>query len=168
MARINKIDFFTGVFLSYLVSNKVKEPTLFDAVDKSKVIKFSLRDNDYNAYIKYVSKSKKSTQGGKTYTKWDVIFTEKEKDFLTDSFIETDKNNVVVLVCANENFKDTYFAVLDVAEAFRCLGNDEINKQYRISVKRQKGSKYVDCYGTALSDEKAIQIKYNFDEIFGF
>lgn len=168
MARINKIDFFTGVFLSYLVSNKVKEPTLFDAVDKSKVIKFSLRDKDYNSYIKYVSKSKTSTQGGKMYSKWDVIFTEKEKDFLTYNFIEQDKNNVVILVCANENFKDTYFAVLDVEDAFKCLGNDEVNKQYRITVKRQKGSKYVDCYGTALSDKSAIQIKYNFDEVFGF
>lgn len=35
MARINKIDFFSGAFLSYLISNGVKEPTLFEASEKS-------------------------------------------------------------------------------------------------------------------------------------
>ena len=168
MARINKIDFFSGAFLSYLISNGVKEPTLFEATEKSKVIKFSLRDKDYNAYIKYVGKSKASKQNGKLYTKWDVIFTEKERDYLLTQFVESDKCNLVVLVCANENLKDTYFAILDYKEALKCIGNDDVNTQYRITVKHQKGSNYVDCYGTAVSAEKSIQLKYNFDEFFEF
>lgn len=127
-----------------------------------------MRDKDYNAYIKYVSKSKLSTLNGRIYTKWDITFTERERDYLINHYFEDDKCNIVVLVCANENFKDTYFAILDYKDALRCIGNDEVNKQYRITVKRQKGSKYVDCYGTAISSEKAFQIKYNFDEFFEF
>ena len=67
MSRINKIDFFSGAFLSYLISNGVKEPTLFEATEKSKIIKFSLRNKDYNVYLKYVSTSKQSIQKGKNY-----------------------------------------------------------------------------------------------------
>lgn len=170
VSRVNKIDFFCGAFLSYIISNGVKEPILFESSpsENSKVINFSLRTNDYNAYLKYVSTSKNSVQGGKSYTKWDIVFTEKEKNFIKNSFESFDKENIVILVCANESFRDTYFAVLNIKDAQKCLGNDEVNKQSRISVKRMKGSKYVSCYGTALSDEKAIQIKYNFDEFFGF
>ena len=168
MARINKIDFFSGAFLSYLISNGVKEPTLFEASEKSKVIKFSLRDKDYNAYIKYVSTSSLTKINGKTYTKWNITFTQKDRDTLFNQLVEPDKCNVVVLVCANENFRDTYFAIIDYNDAVKCIGSDEVNKQHRITIKRQKGSKYVDCYGTAVSADNAIQLKYNFDEFFGF
>ena len=44
MSRINKIDYFCGAFLSYLISNNV-EPTLFDAVDKSKIVNFTQKKN---------------------------------------------------------------------------------------------------------------------------
>ena len=50
MGRINKTDYFCGAFLSYLISNNV-EPTLFDAVDKSKVVNFTQKNRDYNVYL---------------------------------------------------------------------------------------------------------------------
>lgn len=168
MARINKIDFFSGAFLSYLVSNKVKEPTLFDASEKHKRLKFTLRDKEYNAYLKYAGNSKTITKSGKAFRSWSVTFTESEKILLNTSFAEENKENIIVLVCANEDFKDTYFALISLKDALRCLGNDNVNKQTNIVVKRQKGSKYVFCHGTALSEEKAIQLKYNFDEFFEF
>lgn len=167
MSRVNRIDFFCGAFLSYLITNKV-EPTLFEATEKSKIVQFSLRDKDYNVYLKYVSTSKQSTRAGKEYTKWDILFTELEKSILENSFKEQDKENLVVLVCANENLKDTYFAIIPFENAMKCLGSDNVNKQTRISIKRQKGSKYVTCYGTAVSDRKAFKLKYNFDEYFSF
>lgn len=167
MARVNKVDFYCGAFLSYLITNGV-EPTLFDASDKSKIIKFSQKSVDYNVYLKYVSTSKSSTQGGKEYTRWDVMFTKNEMAILNNSFKEDNKTNLVVLVCANENFKDTYFAIIELKDALKCLGQDTINEQHRISVKRLKGSKYVNCYGTALADDKAIRIKNNYDSYFGF
>lgn len=167
MARINKVDFFCGAFLTYLITNGV-EPTLFEATEKSKIVQFSLRDKDYNVYLKYVSTTKQSVQAGKVYTKWDVIFTKAEKSILDKSFNEQGKENLVILVCTNESLKDTYFAILPYENAMKCLGADDINKQPRISVKRKKGSKYVAYYGTAVSDENAFQTKYNFNEYFGF
>lgn len=167
MARVNKIDFFCGAFLTYLITNGV-EPTLFEATEKSKIVKFSLRDKDYNIYLKYVSTSKQSTKGGKEYTRWNIVFTKAEKNILDSSFVEQNKENIVVLVCTNENLKDTYFAIIPYENAVKCLGSDDINNQPRISIKRQKGSKYVTCYGTAVSDKNAFQMKYNFDEYFDF
>ena len=168
MAKVNKMDFQCGAFLSYLISNGVKEPTLFEASEQSKIVKFTLRDKDYCAYLKYVSRSTKSVVAEKSYTRWDIPFTDKEKQFLRNSFEEMGKENIVVLVCTNESFKDTYFAIINLESALMCIGEDCINAQSRISIKRMKGSKYVSCYGTALSDENAIQLKYDFDEVFGF
>ena len=39
MSRVNRIAFFCGAFLSYLITNKV-EPTLFEATEKSKIVQF--------------------------------------------------------------------------------------------------------------------------------
>lgn len=165
MTKINKIDFYCGAFLSYIISNNAKEPTLFEETEKSsKRIKFALRNKEYNAYLKYVSTLKESTLKGKTYYKWDVSFTEAERDYLQSSFVEPDKENIVVLVCTNEDFKNTYFGFLDIKDALKCMANE----QPRITIKRQKGSKYVSCYGSGVSDENALQLKNNFDEFFEF
>lgn len=165
MTKINKIDFYCGAFLSYIVSNNAKEPTLFEETEKSsKRIKFSLRNKDYNAYLKYVSTSKISKVKGKLYTTWNIYFTESEREYLKTEFSEQDKENIVILVCANKDFKDTYFGILDIQNALKCMQNE----QPRISIKRQKGSKYVYCYGSGIADENAIQLKYDFDEFFDF
>lgn len=165
MAKVNKIDFYCGAFLSYIISNGANEPTLFEDTEKSsKKLKFTLRDNDYKAYLKYVSTPKKSTSKGKSFTKWDISFTESEREYLKTSFAEEDRENIVILVCANKEFKDTYFGILSIKDALKCMANE----QPRITIKRQKGSKYVSCYGSGISDENALQLKYNFDEYFEF
>lgn len=167
MARINKVDFYCGAFLSYLISNKV-EPTLFSVTEKSKMVQFLLRNTDYNVYVKYVSDGKILSIKGKQHTRWQVIFQKNERDFLLNDFCIPDNMNIVVLVCANKDFKDTYFAILTYEQAVQCLGNDEVNNQFRITVKHQKKSPNAYCYGTALSDDNAIAIPYNVDSFFGF
>lgn len=167
MGKINKVDFYCGAFLSYLITNKV-EPTLFNTTEKSKVVQFLLRNTDYNVYVKYVSTSKISTKKGKQYTKWDINFQKNERDYLLNDFCIANKKNIVVLVCANQDFKDTYFAVLSYDDAVKCLGKDAINTQYRITVKHQKKSPNSYCYGTAIDEENAIRIMYNVDAFFGF
>ena len=37
MAKVNKVDYYCGSFLSYLIMNKV-ETTLFSVTEKSKVV----------------------------------------------------------------------------------------------------------------------------------
>ena len=57
MAKINKIDYYCGAFLSYLVSNGANEPVMFDSGDSnSKGISFAVKYKNYNAYVKYVKK----------------------------------------------------------------------------------------------------------------
>lgn len=167
MGRINKVDFFCGAFLSYLITNGI-EPTLFDAGDKSKVVKFTLRNTDYNAYVKYVSTSSKGKISGKEHTLWSINFSDAENDFINTRFEDCCRENIVVLVCGNENLRDTCLAVLSLNEAKTCLGEDNKNTQRRISVKHSKGGRYLSCYGTALPDTRAIKLKYNYDEYFGF
>lgn len=162
MAKVNKVDFYCGAFLSYLISNKV-EPTLFSATEKSKVVQFLLKKTDYNVYVKYVSTSKTLAIKGKQHTRWEVIFQKSERDYLVNEFCKPNHENIIVLVCANKDFKDTFFAVLTYEQAIQCLGNDAINNQFRITVKHLKKSPNAFCYGTALSDNNAIVIQYNVD-----
>jgi hypothetical protein len=164
--KINKVDFYCGAFLSYLITNKV-EPTLFEAGEKSKILRFSIKETDYKAFLKYSTVPKTSTTGKKASTKWDANFTEKEIELLS-VFPERGRENVVVLVCTDADMKDTFFTILTYEEAKICLGTDDVNKQKRISVSHLKSSPYITCYGTALSDIKALQKRYNADMFFEF
>lgn len=167
MSRINKIDYYCGAFISYLISNKV-EPTLFDAVDKSKVINFTQKNADYNAYLKYVSTCKDSKVAGKEQTLWNVNFSEAENAYIRTKFKQDNRENIVVLICAKPTLQETCIAILALEDALGCLGSDNINSQRRISVKYKKGARYLECYGTGILDTQAKKIKHNFDEYFGF
>lgn len=167
MSKINKIDFYCGAFFSYLITNKI-EPTLFDANDISKEIGFLLRDKEFKVYLKYVNAEKQIRLNGKEHDRWDIIFTKKENEYLHNSFFIQGKENIIVLVCANSKLRNTFFALLSYNDAIKCLGNDMVNQQYRISIRRQKGSPYAFCWGTALSDVNAIKIINNIDEFFDF
>lgn len=161
MSRINKIDFFTGVFLSYIVTNKVKEPTLFDAVDKdSKVIRFSLKDKDYNIYLKYST----SLDERKNAKKWVISFSEEERVFLQTSFPEANRINLIVLVCTNDKLQgnESLFAVIDTKLALECMKL----KPHKIKVKKIKKTLY--CYGSGIADINMIKINSNCDKILGF
>jgi len=167
MGRINRTDYFCGAFLSYLISNNV-EPTLFDAVDKSKVVNFTQKNRDYNVYLKYVSTCKESKVADKEQTLWNVTFSLAENTYIRTKFKQDNRENKVVLVCAKPNLQDTCVAVLSLDDALECLGDDNINKQRRISVKYKKGAHNLECYGTAVRDTKAKKVKHDFDEYFSF
>lgn len=167
MSKINKIDFFCGAFLSYLISNGV-EPTLFDAGDKSKVVCFTQKNKDYNAYLKYVSTCSERKVAGKNHTLWNVNFSDAENEYIQTKFKKDGRENIVVLVCTKQNLRETCVAILSLNDALECLGNDTKNEQRRISIKYKKGGWYLECYGTALPDTNAKKIKHNFDEYFGF
>ena len=170
MATINKVDFFCGAFLSYIVCNGVKEPTLFEAQEKSKIVKFALKNKDFNVYIKYTTSGTDKIKKDVRYTNWSISFSNKERDFLMDSFSETGKENLVVLVCTNPEMNDNYFAVLKPEAVLKCLGDDAVNTSRNITLKkkRTRGTSYVSCHGTALDESNAISIEYNIDNVFGF
>jgi len=159
---VKKIDYFCGAFLSYLISNGIS-PALFEAGEKSKIVKFSTNLGDYKVYIKYSTICKLSDR--KNARKWDIPFTQKEMDILKD-FPERNRKHFFVFVCTDPNMKENEVAVLDYDSGLLCLGNDPVNKERRISVVHKKGSPYMNCYGTARSENQGIQIYKDFNRYF--
>lgn len=164
MAQINKIDYFCGAFLSFLVSEKVA-PTLFEAGDSSKIIRYTTDNDDYKIYLKYSANAKVHTVKHIEFTKWTINFTPKDMDRLND-FYEKGRTNYLVCVCTNNNLTETSIAVLTFDEAIKCLGNDAANGQKTLAIKHQKSSSKFNCYGTALDKDKAIEPYYDFRKYF--
>jgi len=159
---VKKIDYYCGAFLSYLISNGIT-PALFEAGEKSRIVKFSNNHYDFKVYIKYSTNCKISDR--KNTRKWDIFFTERELDML-QNFPEQNRKHFIVMVCTDDNLKENEIAVLDYGDGLLCLGNDTINKERRISVVHKKGSPYMRCYGTARSEEQGIQICKDFNKYF--
>ncbi len=164
MGEIKRVDYFCGAFLSYLVSNKIA-PTLFEAGESSKIVRFLTGKKDYKIYLKYSTKKKVTRKANKNYSSWEIIFTEKEFTILK-SFHEDNRVLFVVCVCTNEKLSKTDFAVISYEDALKCLGHDDINKQKRLTITHQKASSKMYCYGTALSDENAIEIPHDYNKCF--
>ena len=167
MKKINKIDFYCGAFLSFLVSNGV-EPTLFEAGDKSRILEFLLKQTKYKAFLKYSSKNNSSVKQGKNVSRWDVGFSPKECETL-EQFGEPSKNVIIVFVCTDKDMKETEIAVLPYEDACRCmgLGQDTVNKQRKISVQYIQGARKFRCYGTGLSSDNAVETPHNYEKVFG-
>lgn len=167
MRKINKVDYFCGAFLSYLISNKV-EPTLFEAGDKSKIVEFTIRATTYKVFLKYSTKKKTVKKQGKIFDRWEIIFAPNEI-LQIENFAEPFKKVAVICICTDEKLHDADIAVLDHEDACKCMGinQDDKNEQRRITVQHMKGSSKILCHGTALSDLKAIEISHNFEKYFG-
>jgi len=76
---VKKIDYFCGAFLSYLISNGIA-PALFEAGEKSKIVKFSTNLGDYKVYIKYSTICKFSNR--KSTRKWMYCLQKKKWIYL--------------------------------------------------------------------------------------
>ena len=77
-----------------------------------------------------------------------------------------DGNNTIDKVL-KKDFDYTEFAVIPLVDAMICLGDDSVNNTRRIVVKRQKHSKILKYYGTAISYVNAKKLK-SCDEFFLF
>jgi hypothetical protein len=162
VCMINKIDYFCGAFLSFLITNGIT-PALIETGEKSKIVKFGTDLDDYKVYIKYSTTCK--TNDKKNIRKWDITFTNKEMDILQE-FLEQKRKHFFVLVCADSRMRETEIAVLDLHDGLKCLGNDPVNKKRRISVIHKKGSPYIKCYGTARDEEEGVRIYKDYQRYF--
>lgn len=50
MHRINKLDYFVGVFLTTILNSSTGVPVLFDETENSKRVEFSTDLDDFNVY----------------------------------------------------------------------------------------------------------------------
>ena len=163
MNKVNKIDYYSGAFLSYLNANGT-EPTVLGGTEKCKVIRLSVHGKDYKVYLKYVGKPRMSTIKKKTFFNWETSFTTAERDYLKSDFSEYRSENIVVIVCTTETFDYTCFAVVPVEDALKCLGNDCINQWPRITIRRQKNGRHIKYHGTTIADRDAKKLTdFGFD-----
>ena len=160
--NIGRTDYFCGAFLAYLVSNRVG-PTLFDAGENSKIIRFSSGDKDYKAFVKFCTKLQKSRHG----KKWDIGISNNEAPIL-ETFEEEGRENIVVVVCTDAKFGETVFAVFPVKVAKACLGNDRVNENRRISICHIANTARLEIYGTAVDRKDCYRVDRCCDKYFGF
>lgn len=157
MYRINKIDFFIGVFLTTILNSSIGVPALFDETEKSKRIEFSTDLGDFNVYVKYTTKVReaKININGKQRSKlsWDITFSDRDYAILKESFLKEGKNNLVCLVCTNEDLTKTYIAVLDYTDALKCLAHRTSSGSRRITVTRIGSEHVFRCYGVGFEED---------------
>lgn len=163
MKNLNKADFYFGAFYSYLIT-KAFNPVLIDQADSSRQLSISTNNKDYNLFAMYISKPTNSTSDG-TKIRWDFLFTSNLVSLLTRS-ICNEKENYVVFICGQENFKDSEIIVVPYKEAQMCLGKDNINSNRRISITVSKHENYAYCYGTAVDKKNSLRVKRNIEEYF--
>jgi len=151
MHRINKIDYFVGVFLTTILNSSKGAPALFDETENSKRVEFSTDSSGYNVYVKYSTKVRKTkvNLNGKRKTKmsWDIQFSQNDYSFIKDRFKKEDKENLICLVCTNEGLNQTYMAVLKYEDALKCLEKSTSNGYRRITVARIGREHDFYCYG---------------------
>lgn len=171
MNRINKIDYFVGVFLTTILNSSKGVPALFDETESSKRVEFSTNLDDFNVYIKYTTKVRKAKTNinGKRKTKlsWDISFSNNEYKILKNSFKKEDKENLICLVCTNQGLHPTYIAVLNYEDALKCLENSTKSGNRKISVTRIGKEHDFYCYGVGFSKEDYIKCPVDSTKFLG-
>lgn len=160
--QIRKSDYYIGAFLYHIVKKVIRPAIIMDCSDSAKIIEFETNESAYNVFVKYSSKPKSKTPDAK---RWDFVFTEGEISKLR-SMLNGKGKNLVALVASEPSLTDTEIAVLNYDDANLCLGVDRKNKSRRITVVYNKHRRHLLCYGTALSDIKALKTERSLDKHF--
>lgn len=112
MRRINKIDYFVGVFLSTIISSSKGVPALFSEAKESKRVELETDSGEFNVYIKYSTSQRKANVNvngrRKDKVTWDINFTDLEYSILKNKFKQEAKVNLVCIVCTNEKLKVSF------------------------------------------------------------
>lgn len=171
MHRINKIDYFIGVFLTTILNSSNGVPALFDASDNSKRVEFATDIGEYNVYIKYstmLRKVKKNIDGKlKTKASCNVSFSDNDYDFLKTNFSDVDKQNLVCLVCTNDKLNETYMAVIPYEDAMKCLRGKTKSGSRRITISRTGAEYDFYCYGVDFNDSEHIKVPVDCTRFLG-
>jgi uncharacterized protein YxeA len=171
MYKINKIDYFVGVFLTTILNSSKGVPALFDETESSKRVEFSTDSGDFNVYVKYTTKVRKAKTNinGKRKTKmsWDIQFSDNDYEILRDSFKKEGKENLICLVCTNDDLNQTYMAVLSHEDALKCLEKSTPSGSRRITVMRIGREHDFYCYGVGFKDEDYIKCPVDCTKFLG-
>lgn len=171
MYRINKIDYFIGVFLATIINSSKGVPALFDETENSKRVEFSTDTGDFNVYIKYTTKIRKSKVNinGKRKRKrsCNISFSDEDYEVLRNSFRKQDKQNLICLVCTNEKLNDTYMAILSHEDALKCLQQSTNSGNRRITITRIGSEHEFSCYGVGFQENDYIRCPVDCTKFLG-
>ncbi len=145
---ICKADFYYGAFLSVLINNGIN-PAIVELGDKRNIYELTTDNGAYKVYTKYVVNSKPKDK------LWNVIITEKESDEIS-RFMDINDNVLFVVICAHKQLinNNTEIAILKTDELKACIDLDcNINKNFRLSIRKKKHSPYLSVYGTHRADK---------------
>ena len=163
MKKINKIDYFVGVFLSAILKSSKTVPALFDQASESKKVEFETNNNAYNVYIKYSTTKNigKANHKGQKRVSWNIAITDSDYEKLRD-FYQADSKNYIAVVCTNDKLTDTRIVILDYDKVIGFSQRTPAGKQKRISIFRY-GKEHKFHYkgaGCADSESKECDIEF--------
>lgn len=171
MYRVNKIDYFVGVFLSTIINSSKGVPALFDETENSKRVEFTTDLGDFNVYIKYTTRigNTKININGKKKKKilCNISFSNKDYEILKNTFLKENKENLVCLVCTNEKLNKTYMAVLKYEDAMKCLKCATKGGSRRITVIRIGSEHDFYCYGVGFDEKGYIKCPLDCTKFLG-
>jgi len=168
MYRINKIDYFIGVFLSTIINSSKGVPALFDETENSKRVEFSTDTGDFNVNIKYTTKIRKSKVNidskKKNKISCNISFSDRDYEILKNSFV---KENLICLVCTNDKLNETYMAVLTYEDAMKCLEHRTNRGNRRITITRIGAEHDFNCYGVKFEEKDHIKCPVDCTQFLG-
>ncbi len=163
MKKIDKIDFFVGVFLSSIINSTQVSPSLFDETNESKKVEFETNRGKFNIYIKYttITKHGRKNKKGQRRTYWDIAFTENDLNKLR-TFGKPGSTNYVSIICTNKEMSDTRIVILEIEKVLSYLENAPAGKQKRISIFRYGKENKFHYKGTGCDDKEAQETDIDF------
>lgn len=170
MCRINKEDYFVGVFVSMVLKSK-GAPALFDATGKNKRVEFATDVGNFNVYVKYSTglKNEPKIINGKRKHKMscNISFSTTDYDYLKNTFPIEGKENMMCLVCTNKELNETKMALVKYEDAMKCLKHQTKSGNRRITVTRIGKEHYFDCYGGRNKSSEHIKCPVDYTNFLG-
>ncbi len=169
MTKINKIDYFVGVFVSAILNSAKSVPALFDETSESKKVEFQTNLGYFNVYVKYST----SRHEGKSFDKrrqkktcyWYINFSEIEYEKLK-IFSKDGYQNYYVFICTDEKLKNTSIIVLEYDKAMNCLKNTTSQGVRRIKVTRIGSEHEFRCQGVDYIDNEYESCRFDYTTYF--
>jgi hypothetical protein len=169
MKKINKADYFVGVFVSTILSSAKRVPALFDEPNESKRVEFLTNLGYFNVYIKYLTQRGESTyfEKGKEKIKYtcNINFGDAEYRKLLD-FCKDGYKNYIVIIWTNESLTSTWIVVLDYKKAMKCLNSTTENGYRKIKITRYGGGHIFYCQGVSYKDNEFEKCDFDYSSYF--
>lgn len=147
MYKINKLDYFVGVFLTAIINSSKGVPALFDETNNSKRVEFITDTGEYNVYIKYTTAMKTTKTRGRKKVSANISFSKRDYKILKDHFYKENQENFICIVFTNEQLNESYMAMILYEDAMKCLENSTDSGYRKITVTRIGAEHDFNCYG---------------------